>query len=75
MPCPIPTATGSTSAAAGARSPHGQPLGKLFTGEDQVLELVEKAICFFRDEGIAGERFADTINRLGFDYVEEKLSK
>ena len=35
--------------------------------------MVEKTICFFRDEGIAGERFADTINRLGFDYVEEKL--
>ena len=34
---------------------------------------VEKAICFFRDEGISGERFADTINRLGFDYVEAKL--
>ena len=35
--------------------------------------MVEKVICFFRDEGIAGERFADTINRLGFDYVEAKL--
>ena len=35
--------------------------------------MVEKVICFFRDEGISGERFADTINRLGFDYVEKKL--
>ena len=49
------------------------PLGKLFTSEEEVLEVVEKAICFFRDEGQPGERFADTIARLGFDYVEDKL--
>ena len=49
------------------------PLNKLFTSEEEVLEVVEKAICLFRDEGIAGERFADTIARLGFDYVEDKL--
>ena len=41
--------------------------------EEEVLAMVEKVICFFRDEGIAGERFADTIARLGFDYVEKKL--
>ena len=35
--------------------------------------MVERAILFFRDEGISGERFADTINRLGFDYVQDKL--
>jgi len=57
----------------GKKTAHGQPLGKLFTSEEEVLELVEKAICFFRDEGVAGERFADTINRLGFEYVESKL--
>ena len=57
----------------GKKTAHGIPLGKLFTSEDEVMELVEKTICFFRDEGIAGERFADTINRLGFDYVEAKL--
>ena len=34
---------------------------------------MERAILFYRDEGITGERFADTIARLGFDYVEEKL--
>ena len=49
------------------------PLTKVFTSEEEVLEVVEKTICLFRDEGIAGERFADTINRLGFDYVNEKL--
>lgn len=38
-----------------------------------MIDVVERAILFFRDEGISGERFADTIARLGFDYVQEKL--
>ena len=57
----------------GKKMAHGVPLTRLFTSEDEVLEVVEKAICLFRDEGIAGERFADTIVRLGFDYVNQKL--
>ena len=48
-------------------------LDKLFTSEEEVIDLVERAILFFRDEGNSGERFADTIDRLGFDYVQEKL--
>ena len=51
----------------------GRPLGKVFTSEEELLDVVEKAILLFRDEGISGERFADTIQRLGFDYVEDKL--
>ena len=46
---------------------------KIFTSEEEVLDVVERAILFFRDEGISGERFADTIKRLGFDYVQDKL--
>lgn len=57
----------------GKRVAHGIPLGRIFTTEEEVLDVVEKAILFFRNEGISGERFADTIERLGFDYVEEKL--
>jgi len=45
----------------------------VLTTEDEVMDVVEKAIILFRDEGIAGERFGDTIQRLGFDYVEAKL--
>ena len=51
----------------------GRPLRFLFTSEEQVLLVVERAICLFRDEGIKGERFADTIERLGFDAVESRL--
>ena len=57
----------------GKKVAHGIPLNKIFTSEEEVMDLVESAILLFRDEGISGERFADTIERLGFDYVEDKL--
>ena len=57
----------------GKKRAHGKALSRIFTSEDEVLEVIEKAILLFRDEGITGERFADTIERLGFDYVEKKL--
>lgn len=57
----------------GKRTAFGKPLEKMFTSEEEVLNIVEKAILLFRNEGISGERFADTIGRLGFDYVQDKL--
>ena len=35
--------------------------------------MVEQILLFFRDEGQTGERLADTVARLGFDYVQDKL--
>ena len=58
----------------GKKVSHGIPLTRIFTSEEEVLAVVEKAILLYRDEGIAGERFADTIARLGFDYINEKLT-
>lgn len=57
----------------GKKTANGRPLRKLFTTEEAVMDTVERAILLFRDEGITGERFADTVSRLGFDYVEDKL--
>ena len=57
----------------GKKAAMGKPLHKIFTSEEEVLDIVEKTILLFRDEGIKGERFADTIERLGFDYVEKKI--
>lgn len=57
----------------GKKYANGRPLEKIFTSEEDVMDVVESAILFFRDEGISGERFADTIKRLGFDYVQDKL--
>lgn len=57
----------------GKQVARGIPLSKIFTDKEEVLAVIERAILFFRDEGIAGERFADTIARIGFDTVEAKL--
>ncbi len=51
----------------------GKRLSKVLSSEDEVIRTVENAILLFRDEGISGERFADTVNRLGLEYVEDKL--
>lgn len=57
----------------GKKVAHGHMLDKIFTSEQEVLDMVERTILFFRDEGQSGERLADTIDRLGFDYVQDKL--
>lgn len=57
----------------GKKYAHGKPLSKIFTGEDEVLSVLEKAILLFREQGNTGERFADTIQRLGFENVERQL--
>lgn len=57
----------------GKKVAHGQPLSKIFTSEEEVLDIVEKAILLFREQGVTGERFADTIARIGFEEVERQL--
>ena len=57
----------------GKRVKEGQPLSKIFTNKEEVLAVVEKAILLFREQGITGERFSDTIDRLGFANVEAQL--
>lgn len=57
----------------GKKVAQGRPLDVLFTSEEEVLSIIEKAILLFRDLGIAGERFADTITRIGFDKVQALL--
>ena len=51
----------------------GRRLSRLLYSEDEVIACVENAILFFREEGISGERFADTVSRLGLEKVEERL--
>lgn len=57
----------------GKRTAMGTPLNKIFTDEEEVIETIDRAILLFRDKGIAGERFADTVARLGFKNVEAQL--
>lgn len=57
----------------GKKIAHGQPLSMIFTSEEELLNVVEKAILLFREQGKTGERFADTIARIGFEEVEKQL--
>ncbi len=57
----------------GKKQAMGRPISYIFTDEDEILDAIEKIIIFFRDNGEKGERFADVINRLGFEYVEKVL--
>ena len=57
----------------GKKVAHGQALSKVFTSEEEMLSVVEKAILLFREQGQTGERFADTIARIGFENVEKQL--
>lgn len=57
----------------GKKTAHGQPLEQIFLDKEEVLKVVEKAILLFREQGQTGERFADTVNRLGFENVQTQL--
>ncbi len=57
----------------GKKVAQGRALSRIFTTEDEVMAVTEKAIELFRTQGIDGERFADTVARLGFENVERML--
>ena len=57
----------------GKRVNHGKPLCKVFESKEDTLDVVEKVILLYREQGKTGERFAQTINRLGFENVEAQL--
>ena len=51
----------------------GRMLDKIFLQEEEVLSVLEKAILLFREQGKTVERFADTIDRIGFENVQAQL--
>lgn len=57
----------------GKKVAQGRYLDKVFTDKEEVLSIVEKAILLFREQGNTGERFADTVARLGFENVQAQL--
>lgn len=57
----------------GKKCAQGRPMSRIFTEKEEALNVVEKAILLFREQGLAGERFAETIDRIGFDKVEAML--
>lgn len=57
----------------GKKTAVGRTMRRIFTDENEVLDLIEKAILFYKSEGRQGERFAETIDRIGFETVEKTL--
>ena len=57
----------------GKKVAQGKALERIFTSREEVLDVIEKAILLFREQGNTGERFADTIARIGFDEVQAQL--
>ena len=57
----------------GKKIAQGRALSKVFTSEEEILDTIEAAILLFREQGETGERFADTIARIGFENVEKQL--
>lgn len=57
----------------GKKIAQGRALSKIFTSKEEALDVIEKAILLFREQGETGERFAKTIERLGFENVESQL--
>lgn len=51
----------------------GSVLDRLFTHEE-ALDVVEKALLLFKSEGVTGERFGETCDRLGMEVVNERLA-
>ena len=41
----------------------------------EALDIVEKAMTYYRENGQAGERFAKTVERIGFETVASALSR
>lgn len=57
----------------GKKVAKGKALSKVFTSEAEMMDTVEAAILLYREQGVKGERFAETIDRIGFENVEAQL--
>ena len=57
----------------GKKVARGTKLNKIFENKEEVLKAIEKTILFFKENGLPGERFSDTINRIGFSKVEAEI--
>ena len=51
----------------------GKALNKVFTSKEEALDTIEKAILLYREKGKTGERFAQMVERMGFENIAEEL--
>ena len=45
----------------------------MIRSDEELMDIVEKMILLYREQGITGERLAQTVDRIGFEKVEEQL--
>jgi dissimilatory sulfite reductase (desulfoviridin) alpha/beta subunit len=57
----------------GKQVAQGKSLKKIFTNQEEALSVIEKALLLYREQGKTGERFAQTISRIGFENIENQL--
>lgn len=57
----------------GKRVNRGQPISKMLTSKEELMDVIEKTMLIYREQGKTGERLAQTINRMGFEEFEEQL--
>jgi dissimilatory sulfite reductase (desulfoviridin) alpha/beta subunit len=57
----------------GKRIAQGKALSKIFTSKEDAMDVIEKTILLYREQGKTGERLSQTIERLGFKNVEAQL--
>lgn len=57
----------------GKKISHGITINKIFTDKEEALDVIEKVILLYRQQGKIGERLASTIERLGFENVQKQL--
>lgn len=57
----------------GKKVGRGTPIEKIFNTKQSVLNAVEKTILFFREQGVAGERLAETVERVGFENAQMQI--
>lgn len=57
----------------GKKVARGIPFSKIFESQAEVLDVIEKTINFYKDNGTPGERFADAIARLSFENVQKAI--
>lgn len=57
----------------GKKTAQAFTLSKLITDRNEVLDIIEKSILFFKDKGFKGERFSDTIERIGIENTEKLI--
>lgn len=57
----------------GKKVAQGRAMSRIFTSKEELMKVIEKAILLYREQGKTGERFAMTIDRLGFENVEAQL--